>query len=63
MASRPEEHLTVEGIFKLVKVSCPDIGLAAVYRTIQLLKEMNLIDRVSFDDGFARYETGGAPNR
>ena len=36
IASRPEEHLTAEEIFELVKVGCPDIGLATVYRTIQL---------------------------
>ena len=38
----------------------PDIGLATVYRTIQLLNEMHLIDRVNFDDGFACYEMGSA---
>ena len=34
------------------------MALDAVYRTIQLLNELNLIDRVGFDDGFAGYETG-----
>lgn len=63
VASCPEEHLTAEEIFTLVKVSCPDIGLATVYRTIQLLNELNLIDRISFDDGFVRYEIGSAPDR
>ncbi len=63
VASRPGEHLTAEEIFALVKVSCPDIGLATVYRTIQLLNELNLIDRISFDDGFVRYEIGNTPNQ
>lgn len=63
VASRPEEHLAAEEIFTLVKASCPDIGLATVYRTIQLLNELNLIDRISFDDGFVRYEIGSAPDR
>ena len=63
VASRPEEHLTAEEIFTLVKVSCPDIGLATVYRTIQLLNELGLIDRISFDDGAVRYEIGSAPDR
>ena len=60
IASRPEEHLTAEEIYDLVKVSYPEIGLATVYRTIQLLNELHLIDRISFDDGFVRYEMGNA---
>lgn len=60
VASRPEEHLTAEEIFTLVKVSCPDIGLATVYRTVQLLLELELIDRISLDDGFIRYEIADA---
>ncbi len=58
--SCPREHLTAEEIFELVKADCPDIGLATVYRTIQLLGSLHLIDRVSFDDGFVRYEMGSA---
>lgn len=56
--SCPREHLTAEEIFELVKADCPDIGLATVYRTIQLLNELHLIDRINFDDGFVRYEMG-----
>lgn len=63
IASCPEEHLTAEEIFELVKVDCPEIGLATVYRTIQLLNELHLIDRINFDDGFVRYEMGSAPNQ
>ena len=58
IASCPDEHLTAEEIFELVKVGYPEIGLATVYRTIQLLSELHLIDRISFDDGFVRYEMG-----
>ena len=45
-------------IFDLVRVEHPDIGLATVYRTIQLLSDMGLIDKLSLDDGFIRYEIG-----
>ena len=44
-------HLTAE-VTALIKMGIPDIGLAIVYRTIQLLNELHLIDRVNFDDGF-----------
>ena len=63
IAACPEEHLTAEEIFDLVKVSYPEIGLATVYRTIQLLNELNLIDRINFDDGYVRYEMGRTHER
>lgn len=44
----------------LVKADCPENGPSAVYRTIQLLNGLNLIDRVHFDDGFVRCEMGSA---
>ena len=58
MAEHPGEHLTAEKIYDLVRVSCPEMGLATVYRTVQLLLDLHLIDKVSFDDGIARYELG-----
>ena len=39
------QHLTAEQIFDLVKADNPEIGLATVYRTIQVLLELHLIDR------------------
>ena len=63
IAACTEEHLTAEEIFDLVKVSYPEIGLATVYRTIQLLNELNLIDRINFDDGYVRYEMGRTQER
>ena len=63
IASCPEEHLTAEEIYELVKLSYPEIGLATVYRTIQLLNELHLIDRINFDDGYVRYEMGSAHER
>ncbi len=56
LAGNAEEHLTAEEIYDRVKADNPDIGLATVYRTVQLLLELELIDRISLDDGFVRYE-------
>ena len=58
LMSNPEKHFTAEEIYELVKSSYPEIGLATVYRTIQLLSENQLVDRISLDEGFARYEIG-----
>jgi len=56
LESRPDKHLTAEEIYECVKTNNPDIGLATVYRTIQLLAELNLIDKLNLGDGFIRYE-------
>lgn len=56
MAGHPGEHMTAEDIYDLVRVQYPEIGLATVYRTIQVLLDLHIIDKVSFDDGFTRYE-------
>ena len=51
-------HMTAEDIYELVSEDYPDIGLATVYRTLQLLWDMQLVDRISFDDSCVRYEIG-----
>ena len=50
------EHLSTEEIYEYVKPKCPEIGLATVYRTLQLLEEMKIIYKLNFDDGCNRYE-------
>lgn len=60
MACHPDEHLTTEEIFDLVKGRDPDIGLATIYRTVQVLMGLHLIEKVTLDDGFVRYELGEA---
>ena len=56
LSSCADGHLTAEEIYDLVRAAYPEIGLATIYRTIQLLWELRLIDRISLDDGFVRYE-------
>lgn len=58
MAAHPGEHLTAEEIFDLAREKSPEIGLATIYRALQVLVELHVIDKLSFDDGFARYELG-----
>ncbi|HWQ29849.1 MAG TPA: Fur family transcriptional regulator, partial [Negativicutes bacterium] len=50
------KHLSAEEIYDLVKVKCPDIGLATVYRTMQMFDEVGLVYKHNFDDGRSRYE-------
>ena len=58
MAAHPGEHLTAEEIFDLARQSYPEIGLATVYRTLQVLVDLHIIDKLALDDGFARYKLG-----
>ncbi|UOF89899.1 transcriptional repressor [Fodinisporobacter ferrooxydans] len=51
-----EKHLSAEDIFMLVKQRNPDIGLATVYRTLELLHDLRIIEKLSFGDGVSRYE-------
>ncbi|MDF2538277.1 MAG: hypothetical protein K0S76_1298 [Herbinix sp.] len=58
LSNMPGKHLTAEEIYDYVKKKYPEIGLATVYRTIQLLSELNVIDKLNLDDGYVRYEIG-----
>ena len=51
-------HMTAEDIYDLVSEDYPEIGLATVYRTLQLLWDMQLVDRINFGDECVRYEIG-----
>ncbi|QQY80567.1 Fur family transcriptional regulator [Keratinibaculum paraultunense] len=51
-----EKHLSPEEIYDIVKKKYPEIGIATVYRTLQLLEKLNIIYRLNFDDGYNRYE-------
>lgn len=50
------KHLNTEEIYDLVKEKCPEIGLATVYRTLQLLDELSILLKLNLDDGCIRYE-------
>lgn len=50
------KHLTAEEIYDEVKIACPEIGLATVYRTILLLEEMGIVYKLDLNDGCSRYE-------
>ncbi|MFD3447875.1 Fur family transcriptional regulator [Microbacteriaceae bacterium 4G12] len=51
-----EDHLSAEDVYLLVKEKSPEIGLATVYRTLELLSELKVVDKVSFGDGVSRYD-------
>lgn len=56
LLEREADHLSAEEIFLLVKDKAPDIGLATVYRTLELLSELTIVDKINFGDGVSRYD-------
>lgn len=58
LASCGDKHLTAEEIYEIVKAEFPEIGLATVYRTIQLLSGLGLVESIQLGDGYVRYEIG-----
>jgi Fur family transcriptional regulator, ferric uptake regulator len=51
-----EDHLSAEDVYLLVKNKAPEIGLATVYRTLELLSDLQIIYKLNFGDGVTRYE-------
>ena len=54
--SKTEKHLSAEDIYMAVNKFYPDIGLATIYRNLELLVNMGLVSKFDFGDGRARYE-------
>lgn len=51
-----EEHLSPDDIFVITSKNFPDIGIATIYRTLQLFEELEIVYKVDFNDGYSRYE-------
>lgn len=54
--SDSNDHPDVEEVYKRSSTIDPKISIATVYRTVRLLEEANIIERLDFGDGRARYE-------
>lgn len=50
------ELMTAEEIFIAVKDVNPSIGLATVYRTLDILFELEIVKKIPYPDGMSRYE-------
>lgn len=53
-----DKHLSAEEVYNLVKEKDPEIGLATVYRTLELFTSLDIIHSMDFGDGRKRYEFG-----
>ena len=50
------EHLTAEEVFISASRRCPNIGLATVYRTLELMTNLGMVSKFDTGDDKARYE-------
>lgn len=57
-----QDHLSAEEVYMLVKDIAPEIGLATVYRTLELLSELHVLEKLNFGDGVARYDLRSEDN-
>jgi len=55
-----DKHLSAEDVYNLVKLKAPDIGIATVYRTLELFLDFDIIHSIDFGDGCKRYEFGNS---
>ncbi|MBE8953580.1 MAG: transcriptional repressor [Quinella sp. 1Q7] len=55
-----KHHMSAEDVYNLLRKSDSEIGLATVYRALDLLSELGILVQVEFGDGCARYELNTA---
>lgn len=55
-----KHHMSAEDVYSLLRESDSEIGLATVYRALDLLSELGILVQVEFGDGCARYELNTA---
>ena len=51
-----DDHPDVEELYGRASAIDPRISLATVYRTVKLLEESGILEKLEFGDGRARYE-------
>lgn len=50
------DHPSVETLYERSRAIDPTVSMATVYRTLNLLDELELVKRHDFNENFARYE-------
>lgn len=53
-------HMSAEDVYGILREQESEIGLATVYRALDLLSELGILVQIDFGDGCARYELNTA---
>ena len=51
-----EDHPSADQIYQALKIDYPTISLGTIYKTLHLMKDLNLIQELGFKDGSIRYD-------
>lgn len=54
-----EAAFTIDGLYTMAHAQDHRVGRATVYRTVETLVQLELVDRIAFADGAHRYRVGG----
>ena len=57
-----KDHPSAEQIYQEVKKTYPTISLATVYLTLDLLRNLGLVQELGFSDRSSRYDPNNAPH-
>jgi len=56
------EHPTAQGIYRKIKTLHPTVSLATVYKTLQVLRQLNLVQELAFPQGETRFDSNLIPH-
>jgi len=56
LLSKRNQHLSADDIYLLTKEAYPEIGIATIYRTLELFADLGMVNKLEFGDGCGRYE-------
>jgi Fur family ferric uptake transcriptional regulator len=57
-----DQHPTAEEIYDLTRSMAPEIGLATIYRTLELFEDLGIVARLETGSGGRRYEVALDPD-
>jgi len=59
---RSHDHPTADALYTRLKGDNPTLSLATVYKTLEVFRQMGLVNELGFADGSARYDPNVAPH-
>ena len=55
LVENSELHLSAEELYFILKEKTPDIGIATVYRTLDIFYELKILEKISFSNWVSKY--------
>lgn len=55
LVENEDEHLSAEDLYFILKEVNPDIGLATVYRTLDIFYDLKILEKITFGNGISKY--------